>query len=108
MLSAVFWTVFKPERPHQPDRAAVHKPAHVLPPDERHVVAETACVQFQQPVAVAVLLAAHFAELRRLLGIIRLQPVGEILVDARVLLLQRNRQCEDFLFSQTFKRLHKQ
>ena len=33
---------FQTERAHEPDGTAVHKPAHVLPADERHVVAELA------------------------------------------------------------------
>ncbi len=97
----------QPQRPHQPDGSAIHKTAHVLPPDERHMVAKTGLVQFQQPVAMAVLLTAHLAEFRRLLGIVRLQTLGEILVDAGVLLFQRNGQREDFLLGQTFKRFHK-
>ena len=107
MVSAVFWTVFKSERTHEPDGAAIHKPAHVLPPDERHVLAKAAFVKFQQAMAMAVLFAAHDAEFFGLLGIIRLQAVGEIPVDARILLFERDGQRENFLFGQAVKCFHK-
>ena len=38
---------FKSERTHQPDRTPIHEPSHVLPPDERHVVAETRFVKIE-------------------------------------------------------------
>ena len=65
--------------------------------------AETRLVEFAQPVPVAVLLAAHGAELGGLFGIILLQPGGKILVDARVLLFQRDGQREHFLFGEFVK-----
>jgi hypothetical protein len=89
---------FQAERTHEPDGAAVHKSAHVLPADKRHVVTETAFVKFEQAVAVAILFAAHHAEFIGLFGIIFLQAGGEIFIDARVLLLKRDSQREDFLF----------
>ena len=95
------------ERPHEPDGFPVHKTAHVLPPDVRDVVAEAALVKFQQAVAMAVLFAAHGAEFFGLFGIIGLQAVGEILVDAGVFLFQRNGQREDFLFGQAVECFHK-
>src|SRR5438132_675138 len=82
--------------------AAIDEAMHVLTPDERDVVAETGFVKFEQAMAVAVLLLAHVAELFRLLGIISLQAVGEIFVDARILLFERDCQGENFLFRQPF------
>ena len=106
MVSAVFWTVFKPSGRTSQTGLRSTKPAHVLPPDVRHMVAETAFVKFQQAMAMAVLLAAHVAEFFGLFGIIRLQAVGEIFVDAGVLLFQRNGQREDFLFGQAVECFH--
>ena len=75
-------------------------------PFQRHMIAETAFVKFEQAVAVAVLFAAHDAEFLGLFGIIFLQAGGEILIDARVLLLERDGQREDFLFGKAVKGFH--
>src|SRR5208282_3239112 len=68
----------------QARRVTVHKTAHVLPPDVWDVVAEAAFEKFQQAVTVAVLLAAHDAEFFGLLGIVGLQAVHKIFVDAGI------------------------
>ena len=97
---------FQTERTHEPDGFAINKTAHVLPPDERHVIAEAAFVKFQQPMTMPILFAAHDAEFFGLFGIIRLQAVGEIAVDSRVLFFQGNGQGEDFLFRQAVEGFH--
>jgi hypothetical protein len=51
--------------------------------------------------AMTVLFAAHDAEFFGLFRIIRLQAVGEIPVDARILLFERDGKGEDFLFGKT-------
>ena len=76
------------KRAHEPDGAAVHEPAHVLTPDERHVITEAVFVKFQQAMAMTVLLMAHDPELFGRLGIIRLQTIGEVAVDAGIFLFQ--------------------
>ena len=43
------------EWPNELNGAAIHEPAHVLPADERDVVAELLPVEVDEPVAVAVL-----------------------------------------------------
>ena len=95
------------ERADEPDGLAVDEAAHVLPADVRDVVAEARLVKFQQTMAVAILLAAHLAEFGGLFGIIFLQAVGKILVDARVLFLQRDGEREDFLFGEAVECFHK-
>ena len=95
------------ERPDEPDGFAVHEAAHVLPPDERDVVAEARFVKFEQAMAVAVFFAAHGAEFDGLFGIIFLQAVGKILVDAGVLFFQRDGEREDFLFGEAVECFHK-
>ena len=52
------------------------------------------------PVAVAVLFAAHDAEFFRLFGIISLQAVGEIFVDAGVFRFKCNGERKNFLFGE--------
>ena len=41
---------------------ALHKTLHVLPADERNVLAETCPMKVDQPVPVAVLLGPHLLE----------------------------------------------
>ena len=60
-------------------------------------------VQLDQPMPMAVFLAPHLGELLRLRRVVLLQPVGEVVVDARVLLLLRDGQRENLLFLKAFK-----
>jgi hypothetical protein len=41
------------ERSHHPDRLVTNEPAHVLPPDERNMLAELLPVEVDQPAPVA-------------------------------------------------------
>ena len=59
------------------------------------------------PVAVAVLFAAHDAEFFRLFGIISLQAVGEIFVDAGVFLFKCDGERKNFLFGEAVEGFHK-
>ena len=102
-----FLNSLQAERTHKPDGFAIYKTAHVLPPDVRDMVAETRFVKFKQAMAMAVFLAAHLAEFRGLFGIIFMQSVGEILVNARVLFFQRNGERENFLFGKAVECFHK-
>jgi hypothetical protein len=54
----------------------------------------------------AVFWTAHDAEFLGLFGIIFLQAGGEIFIDARVLLLKRDGQREDFLFGKFVEFFH--
>src|SRR5438309_5827258 len=85
---------------------AVHEAAHVLPPNERHVIAEAAFVKLEQTVAVPVLFTAHFAELGGLRRVIFLQAVREIFVNSGVLLFERDGEGENFLFGEAAKSFH--
>ncbi len=62
---------------------------------------------FKQTMAVAVLFAAHVAEFVRLFGIIFLEAVGKILVDARVLFFEGDGEREDFLFGEAVEGFHR-
>ena len=71
------------------------------------MVAEAGLVMFEQAVAMDVLFAAHDAKFLGLFGIIFLQAGGEIFINARILLLERDGQREDFLFGKTVEGFHK-
>ena len=51
---------FQSKRPDQPDRPAAHKSAHILPSQQWHVLAETAPVKIEEPMAVRVFVAPEF------------------------------------------------
>ena len=55
---------------------------------------------------MAVFFLAQFTEFGGLLGMIFLQAVGEILVDAGVFFLQRDGQRQDFAFAETVEGSH--
>ena len=74
--------------------------AHVVPADERQVFAEPLAVHVEQPMAVAVLDTAEAAELGRGGRVGGPQPLREVVVDAGVLLLQRDRQGEQLALGQ--------
>ena len=75
------------QRTHQPHGPPPHKPSHVLPPDQRYVLAEPRPVKLDQPMPMPVLLTPHLGKLFRLNRVGLLQPVGEVVVNARILLL---------------------
>jgi len=90
----------QPERGGLPDRAALDEPAYVLPPHERQMLAELLPEQVEQHAPVVVLLHRHLAEHLGAGGEGRAQALGEIGVDAAVLLLAIDGQCEDLAFAQ--------
>ena len=91
------------ERTHQPVGLSFKITAHMLAADQRDRVAKALLVQRNQHVPVAAFLfrhvLKHFGRLRKMLP----QPfrIGEI--DAPVVFFRRNRQRQDFLFSQIVK-----
>src|ERR1700680_218337 len=46
----------EPQWPYQPDGLALHEPFHILPPDQRNVLAEALLIKLDQPAPVAGLL----------------------------------------------------
>jgi hypothetical protein len=77
-----------------------------VPANERHVVPELLAIQVEQPVAVTVLIGPQLAELGRLCWKGFLQAIGEVVVNAGILFLQRNRQGQNFLFGETVEIAH--
>ena len=74
--------------------------------DQRDVFAEFLAVQLDQPAPVHVLLARHVGEHLGGGGIVGAQPLGEVEVDAAVLLLGGNRQRQDFALAQLVEITH--
>jgi hypothetical protein len=83
-----------------------HETLHVLTPDEGQMLAEFPAVEIEQPRAVARFLFRHLVEhpggRRKVLA----QPLGNIAVDAAVLILIADGEGQYFLFGQVGKSLH--
>ena len=47
------------QRTYEPDRATLHEPLYVLPPNERNVFAEFLAIQFDEPSPMTGFLALH-------------------------------------------------
>ena len=77
-----------------------------LAPHQRDVLAELAAVELEQAVAVAALLLGHGGEHPRRVGIVLAQPVGELVVDAAVLLLERDGKRQQLGLGQFGEILH--
>ena len=89
-----------------PDRLAADEPADVVAAHQRDVLAEPLAEHPQQPVPVPVLVGPHPAELVGDLRVLLLERRGQVLVDAGVLLLQRDRQGEDLPLGQAVEAAH--
>jgi len=50
---------FNPQRTNQPQCRTLNKSAHILPPDQRNMVAELLLIELQQPASMPGLLFAH-------------------------------------------------
>ena len=68
-------------------RPALHEAAHVLAAHQRDVLAEAGDVQVEELAAVLALLGRHVVEHPRAVGVVAPQVLGEVGVDAAVLLL---------------------
>src|ERR1700676_4774216 len=79
----------------EPERAPLDESLDVLPPDEGNVVAEAASVRLDQAGAMLRFFPPQLVEDLRGLGIGLAQPIGEVGVDATVLLFERNSQGEN-------------
>src|SRR4051812_36269324 len=55
---------------------------------------------------MAVFVAPHLAEFVRLFGIAVLKPIGKVLVNAGIFLLERNGKSQNFLLREALKRFH--
>src|SRR5438045_2756086 len=91
------------QRTRQPHRAARHESGDVLPANERDVLAKTLPVELDQAGAMAGLFFDHVLEEFRGGGVLAAQPVGEVAVDASVLLFERDSQREDLALRQIFE-----
>ncbi len=78
---------FEAERLHLPNRFLRNIAADVLAAHERDMIAEFRDEEVDEPAPVRVLLGGHLVEHLRAGGVVFVQAVGEIGVDARVLLL---------------------
>ena len=72
------------------------KALHVLPADERDMLAEFLLIKLDQPVAMAVLFVVHGHERLGRFGIIAADALGKVGVNAAVLLLVLDREREHF------------
>src|ERR1700730_17536146 len=79
----------------QPDRAPLEEALHVMPPNQRNMLAEAASVGLDQARAMLRFLRAHLVEDLRGVGIDLPQTVGEIAVNVAVLLFQENSQSQN-------------
>jgi hypothetical protein len=94
------------ERTDHPYRPARDEPLHVLPPQERDVLTEFLAVKLDQPAAVGVLFTRHLGEHLGRSGVIVLQALGIIGVNAGILFLKRDGEGKDLLFGQVRESLH--
>jgi hypothetical protein len=80
-----------------PEFLAVNEPADVSPPDQRNMFAELGSIQIDQYPPMIVFLFGHVGKHPSRVGVVTPQPLGEIDVDAPVLLFAGNSEGEDFL-----------
>src|SRR5262249_48379586 len=84
----------------------LHEAAHVLAADERDMVAEALLVLVEQCATVAVFFLLHVAEHRGSRGVIGLETLGEIAVNAAVFLFRRNGDGENLTLRKALERSH--
>ena len=102
----VFAHLVEAERPHQPERLVLDESLHVLAADQRQVVAEFRPIEIEQHGAMAHLFLRHFQKDLGRGGILLAQAFGETAIDAAVLLLVGNGECQDFLLAEIGKTFH--
>ena len=95
------------ERAQLPDRLALDVAANVLTADERNVLAEFRDEEVDQAPAMHVLLGRHVRQHLRAGGIAFAQAVGEVGVDAPVLLLVGDRQRENLALGEVVELAHR-
>ena len=94
------------QRSHQPQCRTLHKPPHVLAPNQRNVLPESPLIKFQQAPPVSGLFFAHPFKHRSGGRIIWPEPFGEIRVHSLVFFLQSDGQRKDFAFRKFFEFFH--
>jgi hypothetical protein len=98
--------LFEAERPREPQRLALDEALHILPADQRDVVAELLAVEIEEAVTVAVLLLRHRGEHPRRSGIVLAHRIREVAIGAAVLLLQCDGKRQQLLPGQVREVLH--
>src|SRR5207248_10923125 len=99
--------LFEAERPCEPQRLALDKAPHVLPADQRDVVAELLAVEVEEAVTVAVLLLRHRGEHPRRSGVALAHRIRAIGIGTAVLLLEIDGERQQLLLRQIRKVLHR-
>jgi hypothetical protein len=89
-----------------PGGAAGGEAAHILPADERDVLAEFFRVQVDQAAAMLVFLRRHVLKYFGAVGVVFPQALGEVGVDAAILLLRADGQGQHFLFGELGEVFH--
>jgi len=84
----------------QPNRAAGVETCHMFAPDQRNGLAEPLRMQVDQQGAMLILFRGHAIEHTRAGRVVGAQALSVTAIDARVILLGRNRQGDDLLFGQ--------
>ena len=92
-----------PQRPHQPHGPMPNKPLHILPPNQRNMLAKTLAIQLRQHPPMLLLLGLHPLKHLRRRRIIRPQRKIDIRINPRILLLIGNRQRQNLLLRQIRK-----
>src|SRR5271168_3191364 len=94
------------EASHLPDRLAGDEAVHVLPADQRNVLAEFRHIEVDQAAAVLVLLRRHLLEDARAGGVGVSETFREIRINAPVLLFGADSQSENLAFGKVYKVAH--
>src|SRR5438876_309238 len=80
-----------------------NKSLHILPPNQRNMLAKSAAIQLRQHPPMLLLLGLHPLEHLRRRRIIRPQRIINIRINPRILLLITDRQRQNFLLAQIRK-----
>jgi hypothetical protein len=84
----------------------VDETAHILAADQRNVLAEFRAVEFEQALAMSAFLLGHLGKDMCAGGVFGSQAFGNVGIDAVVLFLVGDRQCEDLPLRQVGKIAH--
>src|SRR5579864_7351154 len=93
------------ERTHEPFRAPLDKTFHILPANQRDVLAEFLAIEIEQGLTVSRFLRLHLLEHFGGCWIRLAKTIGEISVNAPVFLFEKNRQRQDFPLGKLLKTL---
>ncbi len=96
----------QPEGAHQPDWLAVDEPFDIMSSDQRDVLTELLAVQLDEPVPVPILLAAHLVEDCGCGGVVSLEPLRKVAVNAGIFFFEGNGQGQNLLLAEALKGSH--